>query len=275
MSRFKFAGWPRLCTAVASAMTVLMLAAVALAAGRIEWASKRLKPRADGNSWNVELKVYMPVAPNVPTVPMKFEFLPKVYYERSMVDGDKLLTRNVPLEGKQAVIETVDVGFLDPSSAKIESRTKFTFKLHRDHGLDCGEYRVTVRDTRNGQIVGQPINLVLEGENEVIDRRSIVFAGEKKKDKKKEEKKEDTSQDTTSAESADDTAKSKAESAPKEAPANEVPPADEPNDQAGTIKKKPGGCGCDILGAPANRSTWAVLAAVAAGLCCRRRRREG
>jgi len=103
----------------------------------------------------------------------------------------------VPLEGRQPLIESVDVGFLDAGTSKIESRTKFSFKVKRDLGYDAGEYKVTVRDTRNGQIVGTATNITFDGENEIIDRRSIVFQGDNKK-KKKEEKKDEGGEDRKS-----------------------------------------------------------------------------
>ena len=272
MVRFKTGNWRHGFMSLACTLTVLLIAAVAAAAGRIEWGSKTIKPRSDGNSWNVDIKIFLPRAPDVPTVQMKFEFLQKVYYERAMLDGDKLVTRNVPIEGKLPVFETVDVGFLDPATIKIESRTRFTFKLHRDHGLDCGEYRVTVRDTRNGQIVGSPTTLILGGENEVIDRRSIVFTGEKKKEKKKEKTEEgaggEGSKDADAEKKKDEPAK---EAAP--APANEVPPPDEPAaDSPETIKKKPGGCGCNVPGHSPNPAGPASLLLAAAGLALVRRR---
>jgi hypothetical protein len=274
MSRFVNGKWPSRLMAMACTLTILMIAAMASAAGRIDWGSKTLKPRSDGNSWNVDIKIYMPKPPDVPTVQLKFEFDQKVYYERAMVDGDKLITRNVPMEGKQPVIETVDVGFLDPSTSRIESRTRFTFKLHRDHGFDCGEYKVTVRDTRNGQMIGAPTMLTLGGENEIIDRRSIVFSGEKKKPKKTEEKKEGAG----NGESADSTPeKKKSESAEEASPAaaaNEAPPADEPAaDSPGTIKEKPGGCGCRVLGETRPATGGWLLFAAASGLALARRRR--
>jgi len=271
MFRFKSGIWRHGFLSLACTLMVLLVAAVASAGGRIEWGSKTLKPRSDGNSWNVDIKIFMPKPPDVPTIQLKFEFDQKVYYERAMMDGDKLVTRNVPMEGKQPVFETVDVGFLDPATSKIESRTRFTFKLHRDHGLDCGEYKVTVRDTRNGQIVGSPTTMILGGENEVIDRRSIVFTGEKKKPKKKEKTEEGGSADGAS-ESAEASKKSSESAGEKEAPpANEVPPADEPaaNNPA-TIKEKPGGCGCSVPGSTPSSS--AALVLLAAGLVFARRR---
>ncbi len=272
MVRFNISNWRRGFYSLACTLTVLLLATVAAAAGRIDWGPKTIKPRADGNSWNVDIKIFMGRAPDVPTVQMKFEFLQKVYYERAMVDGDKLVTRNVPIEGKQAVVETADVGFLDPQTSRIENRTRFTFKLHRDHGLDCGEYRVTVRDTRNGQMVGSPTTLILGGENEVIDRRSIVFTGEKKKEKKKEKTEEGATGDAKSEGAADEPKKKKEAAAEPAPPANEVPPADEPTD-AETIKKKPGGCGCRVPGNSPEHAGYGSLLLLAAGLAMAGRRR--
>ncbi len=273
MFRFVFGRWSIRLLGTACTMTILMIAAMAAAAGRIEWGSKNLKPRSDGNSWNVDIKIFMAKPPDVPTVQMKFTFDQKLYYERAMVDGDKLVTRSVPIEGKQPVTETVDVGFLDPETSRIESRTRFTFKLHRDHGLDCGEYKVTVRDTRNGQIIGAPITLILGGENEIIDRRSIVFTGGTKKKPKKDEAKEGA--EASEGATEDKEKKKSSEAAPQAASANEVPPPDESTaDNPETIKKKPGGCGCRVSGRVTGPSSDALLLlSVAAGLVVVRRKR--
>ena len=67
---------------------VLLCSSSASAAGRIEWKSTAVKER-DDKSWRLEVAVYMPKAPDVPHVPMKFEFQPTAYYARDMTDGDK------------------------------------------------------------------------------------------------------------------------------------------------------------------------------------------
>jgi hypothetical protein len=278
MSRFVNGKWLRRLMAMTCALTVLMLTGMAAAAGRIDWgSSKTLKPRSDGNSWNVDIKIFLQKPPDVPTIQLKFEFLQQVYYERAMVDGDKLITRNVPIVGKQPVIETVDVGFLDPSTSRIESRTRFTFKLHRDHGFDCGEYKVTVRDTRNGQMVGSPVNLILGGENEVIDRRSLVFSGEKKKPKKEEKKEGAEGGEGAASDQGKKKSEAADQGADEAAPAkNEAPPpADEPTaDNPETIKKKPGGCGCKVPGSSQTPATDGLLLLTAAsGVVLARRRR--
>ena len=250
--------WRRRWLALVATYLVMLVSTAAFAAGRIEWGSKKVKPRSDNNSWNIDIKVFMPRAPDVPSVPTKFIFLQTVYWERAMVDGDKLTTRNVPIEGKLPVVESVDIGFLDPRSGKIENRTQFSFKIRRDHGFECGEYKVTVRDARNDSIIGQPINLILDGENEVIDRRSVVFSGEKKK-----------KVDSTGG--ADDDAKKKDATGKDDEPTAkdsknsdgpvaqaDMPPADEPAaENSEKIKQKPGGCGCRVPG-QANNSRQAV-----------------
>ncbi len=261
--------WRRRSVALVAAFLVLIVSAMAFAAGRIEWGNKKVKPTSDNNSWKLEIKLFLPKAPDVPSVPTKFIFLQTVYYERSMVDGDKLNVRNVPMEGKLPVVESVDIGFLDPRSGKIENRTQFSFKIRRDHGFECGEYKVTVRDARNDSIIGQPINLILDGENEVIDRRSVVFTGEKKKKKVDStggaeddaKKKDDAKNDE---EKKDDAKNDEAKKAAEPKAQDETPPADEPSaEDAEKIKKKPGGCGCRIPGHDSDSRSalgWFVLA---------------
>jgi len=252
---------------------LLLFAGSAHAAGRVEWKDKAPKER-EGGSWRLELAIYLPSAPDVAHVPMRFEFQPTAYYERSMVDGDKLIERTVPLEHRQSLIESVDVGFLDQGSGKIEKRTRFTFKVTRAHGYEAGEYKVTIKDSRNGSTVGASTTLKFMGQNEVIDRRAMVFTGEKKK--KKEEKPAEESKPAESsgsgdgAESSGDSSADAASEPESEEPsepsnANEEPPA---------VEGKPGGCGCRIgeksdSGAPA-------LALLLLGLAfgVRRRQRE-
>jgi MYXO-CTERM domain-containing protein len=170
----------------------LLLTAQAYAYGRVEWKSKDLK-ESDGHSWTIDLSVYLTKAPDVSTLPMRFSFTPVVYYERTLIDGkDGPQLRKVPLDSKPPLVESVDVGFMDPGNGQIQKRTKFSFKVTRAHGYEAGEYDVEIKDGRSDAAVGQKVRLVFEGENEVIDRRAIVFSGEKKKkDEDKTEEKKD------------------------------------------------------------------------------------
>jgi MYXO-CTERM domain-containing protein len=247
---------------------ILLTAGSALAAGRVEWKSTAVKER-DDKSWRLEVSIYLPRAPDVPHVPMKFEFQPTAYYARDMTDGDKLVEHTVPLTDRQSLIESVDVGFMDSGSGKIEARTRFSFKVTRAHGYEAGEYKVTIKDTRNGQTVGTPQTLKFQGENETIDRRAMVFASkDKKKDEKKDEKKDDGDKPAEGSEGADKPAE-------EATPAAETPPADEGAEAKGPppIEEKPGGCGCKVAGADGGSALGGTLALLGlAALSLRRRR---
>jgi hypothetical protein len=173
--------------AASFAVLVLLLAGVASAAGRVDWKSKTLK-ESDNHSWTIEVSIFLNKPPDVSTLPMRFSFQPVVYYERSLLDGkDGPQLRRVPLENKPPNVESVDVGFLDPGNGTLQKRTKFSFKVTRAHGYEAGEYDVTIKDGRTDAAMGAAAHITFEGENEVIDRRAIVFSGEKKKDKKDED----------------------------------------------------------------------------------------
>ena len=260
----------RFFVALLTLVVTLLLAGSALAAGRIEWKSKTFKERSD-KSWMLEFAVYLPRAPDVAYVGMKFEFEPTVYYERSLVDGKEgPQDRKVPLTGRQPLIETVDVGFMDSSTTKIEARTRMSFKIKRDLGYEAGEYSVKVRDTRNGQVIGQATTIIFEGENEVIDRRAMVFSGEKKKKPEKKAEEEKKSDDGTGdkAKSDDegggDKSKSKSDDEGEDNSGHDDPPP---------VEKKSSGCSL------AQRSTggelgWLVALGIGAAVARRRSRRS-
>jgi hypothetical protein len=239
----------------------------------VEWKSTTVKERHDAEVkgfdkdgfWRLEVAIYMPKAPDVPHVPMKFEFQPTAYYARDMTDGDKLVEHTTPLSDRQSLIESVDVGFMDSGSGKIESRTRFSFKVTRAHGYEAGEYKVTIRDTRDGKTVGTAQTLKFEGENETIDRRAMVFAS---KDKKKDEKKAD----------GDKPAEEKKDAA--DAPKEEAPAADDAKPSEGAddnapppVEGKPGGCGCKLAGG-AHGDLAGALVLLGAGVLLARRRRS-
>ncbi|MEI9953989.1 MAG: hypothetical protein WDO74_34685 [Pseudomonadota bacterium] len=230
-------------------LTLVSLTAshVASAAGRTEWKSKILKERREDQPngdefedkngyWKVEVAIYLPRAPDVPHVPMKFEFQPEVEYERTILDASgKVVERKVPLVNQQASIESTDVEFLDSGTGKIEARTRFSFKLTRGQGYKAGEYKVSLHDGRNDQAIGAPVHLTFEGKNTVIHREPMEFKGEKKK--KDAAKTDDKPKDDAAKESDKPAADGEAAAADAEKPKD-----DAPSEQPQTIKEKPGGC---------------------------------
>ena len=251
------------------ALASFTVSTVAHAAGRVEWKGKTFKER-DDKAWRLEVAIYLPKAPDVPHVPMKFEFQPEVYYERDMVDGDKIVEHKVPLENHQAIIESVDVGFLDSGSGKIEPRTRFSFKLTRAHGYEAGEYKVSIHDGRNDQAVGAPVTLIFDGENDVIDRRAMVFSGNDKK--KKDTAKKDDDKPADADKKADDDKPAPSSDTP--APAAEADKKDAPSDEPQTIKEKPGGCGCRLASDDTGSASGLGFAALALGSIALRRRKR-
>src|SRR5689334_16297332 len=228
-------GTERLRHFVAAALSigVLVLSTRAWAGGRIEWKSKTLK-ESGNHSWTIEVSIFMNKAPDVATLPMRFSFQPVVYYERALMDGKEgPQERKVPLEGKPPLVESVDVGFLDPGNGQVQKRTKFSFSVNRGHGFEAGEYDVTVRDGRTDAALGSPTHLIFDGENEVIDRRAVVFSGEKKEKAKEGDDKKDE-EPKKKALTEDDPAFW--QGGPKQTDA-------EKNEE---VEKKGGGCGCRV-----------------------------
>jgi hypothetical protein len=264
---------------IALTLISLVTSHVASAAGRTEWKSKVLKERREeqpngdefedkNGYWKVEVAIFLAKAPDMPHVPMKFEFQLQTEYERTILDASgKVVDRKVPLVNQQASIESTDVEFLDSGTGKIEARTRFSFKLTRGQGYKAGEYKVTIHDGRNDQKVGAPVTLIFEGKNTVIHREPMEFKGEKKKkeaaktdDKPKDEAKEGDKPAGDSEASEADSAKAK---------------DDAPSDQPQTIKEKPGGCSVRRLGGSGQESGVGVaFAALAISSVLLRRRRR-
>jgi len=251
--------WLRLFLAAALSIGVLVVALSARAAGRVDWKSKTLK-ESDNHSWTIEVAIYLSRAPDVNTLPMRFSFQPVMYYERALLDGkDGPQERKVPLEGKPPLVESVDVGFMDPGTGQVQKRTKFSFKVNRGHGFEAGEYDVTIHDGRTDAAVGTSAHLVFEGENEIVDRRAVVFSGEKKKEAK------DTDQDKK-----DDDAPKKKELTPDDPGYWEGGPKDTEKQEQVEPKS---GCGCRVV-AGSEHDTLAALGALGLlGLVGLRRRR--
>jgi MYXO-CTERM domain-containing protein len=256
--------WVALCAVLA----VLLLSSSAFAYGRVQWKKTRVKENVVGtqSNWKLEMDVYLPKPPDFAHVPVKFEFKQSVYYERFRDDSHpEPQVRKVPTPNSQAIIESVDLGFLDPGTGKIQSRTRFAFKITRAHGFDAGEYRVTIRNARTGATLGTPVTLYLEGENEVIDRRAMVFADKKEKDDDKEKAEEEAADEDAEPE---DPMSTEGSMDYEEVTDDEAPlPPPEP------LKSKRG-CGCRTVGVGGSSGgALALSLLLGVGILARRRRR--
>jgi hypothetical protein len=242
------------------ALAVLLLAASAWAMGSAQW--KSTKVQESDESWKVEVTIRLQRPPDTSLIPMRFSFTPIAYYERALVDNHEgPVRRVVPLMNKQPMVESVDVGFLDPGTGKLENRTRFSFRVTRARGYEAGEYEVEIKDARSDQSIGGKTRLIFDGDNAVIDRRAMDFSGQEKP-KKKEEPKDEEPQKAREY-SPDDPAYW--EGGPKEPEAKE-------EDRPPPASMREGGCGCRVN--DAGVSSAGLTALLLLGICLGLRRRS-
>lgn len=257
--------WVQAIFVLLSGMIVLGSPQDAHAAGRVIWKSTTLKERTKNESWYLEMEIHLGSPPAVSSKSMKFEFTQIVEFERSLEDGrEEPVLREIPLTNQQSLIESQLVGFMDPGTGQIQARTRFSFKVTRAHGYRAGKWKVKIKDGDTGSQIGTVSTLVFQGENPVVDRRSMVFQandGKKKKEKAPEASEDqDTEESTQSADAATDES---TESAPEPSDEGQVPPS---------IEEKPGGgCHHSSSGHPADWA-WLGFALGAMGLFVARRR---
>ncbi|AKT42006.1 MYXO-CTERM sorting domain-containing protein [Chondromyces crocatus] len=239
---------------------ILLIARPAVAAGTVNIADRA--PEEDDGRWKLKMTINYGSTPHMAHIPMIFAFTPVAHYERALTDQspEKPILNKIPLKGQQSINESMDVGFSD-GSGKVYTTTKFDFVLRRDRGFESGEYELKITRVSDGVQMGPMQKITLKGENPVIDRRAIVFAGEKKKDKKEEKKAEPELEKTgDAAEGAEDPGAGADADAAGETPIEAPPP----------VEPKQGGCGCRTAGgAPEGGAALAALAF--AGLLLRRR----
>lgn len=258
--------------ALSSALVVMLFAGGAFAAGSVKWTQSNIKEDADG-AWSLQLVITLARNPDLPTVPMRFSFEQIAYYERSKVDGDRIVERTVPMRFQTPHNESMDVGFRDTRGNTVR-RTRFGFSLSRDSGFEAGEYKVRITNSVTGQKIGGVSVIKLQGDNDVIDRRTISFEAEKPKTKKKPPPELTDVQEGTFRTTSGEMVVEEEETAE----AVEIPAATSARSPAGTgpqpIKENPGACGCRAAGASPTSGGFAALAAAALAIAMTRRRRS-
>lgn len=249
----------RLFAAVLLAALVIAAPSLARAAGSVTVTDTR--PKEDDGRWKIKMTMNYGSTPPTAHVPMMFSFTPTVLYERALTDQSPKtpIINKIPLSNQQSINESMDVGFSD-ASGKMFNITKFDFVIRRDHGFEAGEYSLKITRQSDGAQMGPVIKLVLQGDNPIVDRRAIVFTGEKKKEKKADAPAEGDKKEEAPAEAPAETPDPAAQTGtPVEAPPAEAP--------------KQGGCGCRVAenGSPGGLSVLALVGLAALGY--RRRRR--
>ena len=251
----------RLLALVLSLVGIFLVPRAAHATGSVTL-STREPVEVDGK-WKLVMTIDYGSVPHLPHIPMLVVFTPTVHWDLSLTDKspEKPVLLKIPLQNQQPINEGLDVGFSD-ASGKIFKITKFDFVIRRDHGFEAGEYDLKIKREDDGVQIGQAMKLTLKGDNVVVDRRAMTFAGEKKG--KKGEKKDDGEK------------KDADKDAPKE---NETPLENaepNPNNEAPApppVEPKQGGCGCVVAGDQAAPGSAAALAALAIGAVITLRRK--
>ncbi|HRI70923.1 MAG TPA: MYXO-CTERM sorting domain-containing protein [Polyangium sp.] len=248
-------------TAIALAF-VQFVPSDAFALGTVTLATK--EPDESDGRWKLVFTINYGSTPHLAHIPMIFSFTPTVLYERSLTDQspEKPVLTRIPLQNQISINESMDVGFSN-SDGKIYSTTKFDFVIKRAKGFEAGEYDLKITRSDDGAQMGQTIKLKLKGDNTIVDRRAMVFSGEKKK--KPEEKKDDKAEEKKDGEGSGEgsSAANDSSGSSSETP-TEAPPATPP---------KQGGCGCRVVAESTESPLGLAALIMGAAIVARRRRR--
>jgi peptidyl-dipeptidase A len=241
---------------VALALLLLLSGSSALARGTLKIADPA--PKEEDGTWKLKFTIDYGGIPHIAHVSFIFSFKPTMLYERALTDQspDKPAERKVALAGQTPINLPMDVDFAD-MQGKVHKITKFDFKLRRSDDFQAGEYELTVK-LADGGTIGAPTRITLQGENPVINRKSIIFhAEEKPKAKKSDDKgakkadEPDTSKGTAQEDLGPDL--SDIPSAPKRGGADPDGPR--------AVAPKQGGCGCTVPGGRAAPGRLVLFAA--------------
>ena len=252
-----------------------LLAAVVFAATAHAAGSFKLKTTTVGEvggGWHLFVKVELPRAPATAHVPMKFLFTKEAVFERDLVDGhgDTPVTNQMVLQNQTPSVESLDVDFAD-GSGKVFKGTNFDFSLARERGYEAGIYKVEVRTT-DGINIGSAQRLTLNGENPVVDRRSITFNAKDPSVKKIATLGLDAG--ASNSPQNDDTPAQSTEVAPSGSAAPFISQDAYQKTPEEEVKTRPAGCGCVVAGAKTEGFAGFAGVALGAALVVARRRRR-
>ena len=242
-------------------VAVMTLASPAFAFGSISLKQSTIE-EVDGR-WKLEFKVDYGRQPHLAHIPFDFIFVQKVYYEYSITDGDKEpQTRPKPMVNQSPQREQIDIGFAD-ARGDVWRRSEFSFSMRRDRGFTAGEYTLVVKQSSDGAVLGREMKIILKGQNELIDRRAIVFTGETRK--------------KPEAQSADAPRPEAAVADPEEDEDDDEDADEQPSQPAAPPpvekKAKGAGCGCRTATSPGDAWLAPSLGMMLLGCCLGLRRR--
>ncbi|MFO0554126.1 MAG: hypothetical protein U0271_37440 [Polyangiaceae bacterium] len=257
------------------ALTAVLAVPRAAHAGGTVAAEPAAIDEVDGK-WKIRFNIDLGKEPDIQFVTLLFVFEPVVYYERNLTDEspDKPVLNKKALTGQQTINTNEQVPFSD-GSGKIYKSTKWALMVKRNNegGFVAGEYMVTVKK-EDGSVLGKPFRITLKGDNPIVDRRAMVFAGTKDDGKKKDDKSKsdgksgDGVSEPKKTDSGSDGSDSSGSSTQSEGSSTDG--QDPPNNAP-----KKGGCACEVAGSePLSMKYGALLALGAVGVAMARRGRR-
>lgn len=254
---------------LAMLVTLLAFPHAARAAGSFKLKSTEVNEVS--GAWHIYVTIELPKAPLTAHQSMKFLFTKTMVYERSLVDGrDEPVINRQALSNQTPSVESLDVDFADPSG-KVFKGTRFDFGLTRARDYEAGEYKVEVR-TSDGVSIGSPANLILKGDNPVVDRRAIAFNAKEKSIKKIDAYDGGAKQAKNDAPAAANT-NGPSEVTPTGTATGFVPKEGLEETEEEKIKTRPKGCGCKVPGEGGpGTAAFFVLPIVGIGIVALRRR---
>ncbi len=200
-------------------------------------------------AWHIYVTIELPKAPLTAHQTMKFLFTKTMVYERSLVDNhpEPVINRQA-LQNQTPSVESLEVDFAD-ASGKIYKGTRFDFGLTRTRGYEAGEYKVELR-TSDGITIGAPANLILKGDNPVVDRRAMAFNAKEKSIKKVEGYDAGANQAKNDDQPVAANTNGPGEVTPTGTATGFVPREGLDETEEEKIKTRPRGCGCEVAGLP-------------------------
>jgi hypothetical protein len=224
-------------------------------------------------AWHLFVKLELPRAPATAHVPMKFLFTKEAAFERDLVDGhgETPVTNTMVLTNQTPNVESLDVDFAD-GSGKIFKGTNFDFSLSRDRGYEAGIYKVEVH-TSDGINIGSGQRLTLNGDNPVVDRRSITFNA-KDPSVKKVAAYGDAGTGVASTSGEDSPTQESSSVAASGSAAPFIPPDAYQKTPEEEVKTRPSGCGCAVAGEKSEGALAGIGIAFGMAIAAARRRRR-
>ncbi|MEM9696901.1 MAG: hypothetical protein AAGA56_30475 [Myxococcota bacterium] len=261
----------------------LIIASLIAVAPRVAFARGSVTPKKNPiqerkGRWRLDLRINYGGRPDRAVMPVDFIFKKTAVYQRFLTDDspNEPMRKTEPVKNALPQIEPQTISFSNSVSGKAEATTNFRIDIRRNEYFEAGEYELTLK-LANGRTIGRKVKLRLQGDNKVINRKSIEFKA-KDPEPESEEKKTATGDGEAPKRGASEDFGPDLSDIPdisdEEADALiEKPPPVEP--------KQGGGCGCRTLGGPTqgrgedapSRSLLLFMLALGATMTIARRRK--